>query len=100
MEIVGRNELLRSGSEDGANGGEDGLLGPALIAEGDDHRPIGGKMALVNRAGDMFLHAEEAEIPGAPELHGGVPFVGPSHGHGDRISGVNCTCMSPPPTAG
>ncbi len=42
-EIVGRNELPNSGSEDGANRGEDGLLGFALIAEGDDHRPIGGK---------------------------------------------------------
>ena len=62
VEIVGRNELPRSGSEDGANRGEDGLLGLALIAEGDDHRPIGGKMTLVNRAGDMLLHAEEAEI--------------------------------------
>ncbi len=89
VEIVGRNELPRSGSEDGANGGEDGLLGPALIAEGDDHRPIGGKMALVNRAGDMLLHAEEAEIPRSSGLHGGVPFVGPSHRHGDRVSGVD-----------
>src|SRR6202521_1371750 len=51
VEIVGRNELPRSGSENGANGGEDGLFGPALIAESDDHRPIGGKMTLINRAG-------------------------------------------------
>ena len=90
VEIVGRNELPRSRPEDGANGREDGLLGPALIAEGDDHPPFGGKMTLVNRAGDVLLHAEEAEIrrgSGAP--HGGVPFVGPSHGHGDRVSGVD-----------
>src|SRR6202047_3062390 len=58
VEIVGGKELPRSGSKDDANGGQDGLLGPALIAEGDDHRPIGGKMTLVNRAGDMLLHAE------------------------------------------
>jgi hypothetical protein len=47
-------------------------------------------MTLVNRAGNMLLHAEEAEIcrgSGAP--HGGVPFVGPRHGHGDRVSGVD-----------
>src|ERR1700756_5474320 len=57
VEIVGRNELSRSRSEDGANGADDGLLGPALIAESDDHRTFGGKMTLVNRAGDMLLHA-------------------------------------------
>jgi len=89
VEIVGGKELPRSGSEDGANGGEDGLLGPALIAEGDDHGPFGGKMTLVNRAGDMLLHAEEAEIRRGSGVHGGVPFVGPSHGHGDRVSGVD-----------
>jgi hypothetical protein len=22
-------------------------------------------------------------------LHGGVPFIGPGHGHGDRVSGVD-----------
>src|SRR3984885_10770957 len=89
VEIVGENELSHSRSEDGANGREDGLLGPALIAEGDDHPPFGGKMTFVNRAGDMLPHAEEAEIrrgSGAP--HGGVPFVGPSHGRGDLGSGV------------
>lgn len=89
VEIVGRNELPRSGSENGANGGEDGFLGPALIAEGDDHRPIRGKVTLVNRAGDMLLYAEEVEIRRGSGAHGGVPFVGPSHGHGDRVSGVN-----------
>jgi len=89
VEIVGGKELPRSRSEDGANGGEDGLLGPALIAESDDHGPFGGKMTLVNRAGDMLLHAEEAEIRRGPGAHGGVPFVGPSHGHGDRVSGVD-----------
>src|SRR5260370_29574598 len=43
VKIVGGKELPRSRSEDGANGGEDGLLGPALIAESDDHGPIGGR---------------------------------------------------------
>src|SRR6202166_2975264 len=51
VEIVGGKELPRSRSKDGADGGEDGPLGPALIAEGDDHGPFGGKMTLVNRAG-------------------------------------------------
>jgi hypothetical protein len=89
VEIVGGNELPGSGSEDGANRGEGGPLRPALIAEGDDHRAFGGKMTLVNRAGDMLLHAEEAEIRRGSGAHGGVPFVGPSHGHGDRVSGVD-----------
>ena len=90
VEIVGGDELPRSRSEDGANRGDGGPLGPALIAEGDDHGAIGGKMTLVNRAGDMLLHAEEIEIRrGSGMLHGGVPFVGPSHGHGDRVSGVD-----------
>ena len=62
VEIVGGNELPHSGSEDGANGRDDGLLGLALIAEGDDHRAFGGKMTLVNRAGDMLLDAEEAKV--------------------------------------
>jgi hypothetical protein len=57
--------------------------------EGEDHGPFGGKMTLVNRAGDMLLHAEEAEIRRGSGAHGGVPFIGPSHGHGDRISGVD-----------
>src|SRR5579863_1319265 len=48
VEIVGGDELSHFRSEDGANGREDGLLGPALIAEGDDHPPFGGKMTLVN----------------------------------------------------
>ena len=90
VEIVWRNELSHSRSEDGTNGGEDGLLGPALIAEGDDHPPFGGKMTLVNRAGDMLLHAEETEIRrGSGVPYDSVPFVGPSHGHGDRVSGVD-----------
>src|SRR5437660_4190818 len=46
-------------------------------------------MALINRAGDMLLHAEEAEIRTGSRAHGGVPFIGPSHGHGDRVSGVD-----------
>jgi len=38
----------------------------------------------------MLLHAEEGEIRrGSRAPHGGVPFVGPSHGHGDRVSGVD-----------
>jgi hypothetical protein len=90
MEIVGGNELPHSGSEDGANGGDDGLLGLALIAEGDDHWAFGGKMTLENRAGYMLPDAEEAKIrSGLGVLHGGVPFVGPGHGHGDRVSGVD-----------
>ena len=89
VEIVGRNELPRSGSEDGANRGDDGPLGPALIAEGDDHRAFGGKVALVNRAGDMLPHAEEAEVRRGSGLLRGVPFVSPNHGHGDGISGVD-----------
>src|SRR6202140_2780080 len=47
VEIVRGKKLPRSRSEDGANGAEDGLLGPALIAERDDHGPFGGKMTLV-----------------------------------------------------
>jgi hypothetical protein len=46
-------------------------------------------MTLVNRAGDMLLHAEEAEIRRSSRVHGGVPFVSPSHAHGDRVSGVD-----------
>src|SRR5580704_17786491 len=79
VEIVGGDELPRARSEDGADGGDDGLLGPALIAEGNDDGAFGGKMTLVNRAGDVLLHAEEAEIRRSfGVLHGGVPFVGPS----------------------
>src|SRR6202521_793840 len=89
VEIVRGNELPRSRSEDGANGAEDGLLGPALIVEGEDHGPFGGKMTPVNCAGDMLLHAEEAEIRRGSVAHGGVPFVGTSHRHGDRVSGVD-----------
>jgi hypothetical protein len=90
MEIVGGNELPHSGSEDGANGGDDGLLGFALIAKCDDHWAFGGKMTLVNRAGYMLLDAEEVKIrSGLGVLHGCVPFVGPSHGHGHRVSGVD-----------
>jgi len=100
-EIVGGNELPRSRSEDGANGCDDGPLGPAFIAEGDDHRSFGGKMTLVNRAGDMLLYAEEAEIRrGSGALHGGVPFVGPSHGHGDRVSGVDLHVHAAAPDSG
>src|SRR5258708_1048550 len=73
VEIVGGNELPCSGPEDGANRGDDGLLRPALIAKGDDHGAFGGKMTLVNRAGDLLLHAEEAEIRRGSGMHGGVP---------------------------
>jgi len=100
VEIVGGNELPRSGSEDGANRGEGGPLGPALIAEGDDHGAFGGKMTLVNRAGDMLLHAEEAEIRRGSGAHGGVPFVGPSHGDGDRVSGVDLHVHATAPNRG
>jgi len=89
VEIVRGKELPRSRSEDDANSGDDGLLGPALIVEGDDHGPFGGKMTLVNRAGDMLFHAQEAEIRRGSGTYGGVPFVGPGHGHGDRVSGVD-----------
>src|ERR1700686_1144165 len=89
VEIVGGKELPRSRSEDDANGAEGAPLGPALIAESDDHGPFGRKMTLVNRAGDMLRHAEEAEIRSGSWAHGGVPFVGPSHGHGDRVSGID-----------
>src|SRR5580692_9848824 len=100
VEIVGGDELPRSGSEDGANRGEGGLLGPAFVAEGDDHGAFGGKMTLVNRAGDMLLHAEEAEIRRGSGLHGGVPFVGPSHGYGDRVSGVDLHVHAAAPDSG
>src|ERR1700732_3551725 len=40
VEIVGGKELARSRSEDGANRGQGGPLGPALIVESDDHWPI------------------------------------------------------------
>src|ERR1700674_6114152 len=100
VEIVRGKELPRSRSEDGANRGDDGLLGPALIVEGDDHGPIGGKMTLVNRAGDMLLHAEEAEIRRGSGAHGGVPFVSPSHGHGDRVSGIDLHVHAAAPDSG
>jgi len=87
VEIVGGNELPDAGPEDGADGGDNRLVGRALVSEGDNHGTLGGKMALVNRAGDMLLHAEEAEIRGSfGVLHRVVPFVGPGHGDGDGIS--------------
>src|ERR1700686_1714634 len=90
VEIVGGHELARARSEEGANGGDDGLLGPALIVEGDDHGAFRGKMTLVNCEGDMLHRAEEAEMGRSfGVLHGSVPFVGPSHGHGDGVSGVD-----------
>jgi len=47
-------------------------------------------MALVNRAGDVFPDAEEAEIYGrVGMLHRGGPFVGPGHGDGDGMSGFD-----------
>ena len=100
VEIVGGDELSHSGSENDANRGEGGLLGPALVAEGDNHWTFGGKMTLVNRAGDVFLHAKEAEIRRGSGLHGGVPFVGPSHGHGDGISGVDLHMHAAAPDSG
>src|SRR5579863_4747431 len=89
VQIVGGNEWPRSGAEHCANGGKGGPLGPALVAEGDDHGAIGGEVALVNRAGDVLLHAEKAEMHRGSGAHGGVPLVFPSHGDGDRVSGVD-----------
>ena len=57
MEVVGRNELLRAGSEDGADRGDNRLLRPALVAEDNNHGPLGRQVALVDRVGDMLLHA-------------------------------------------
>jgi hypothetical protein len=37
----------------------------------------------------MLLHAEKAEVRRGSGPHGGVPFVGPSHSHGDRVSRVD-----------
>ena len=87
VEVVGRNELLRGGSEDCADRRDNRLLRPALVAEGKDHEPLGRQMTLVDRVGDMLLHAEEAEIRrGVGMLRRGIPFVGPGHGDGDGIS--------------
>src|SRR5579862_2257144 len=69
VKIVRRNELPHSGSEDGANRSDDGPLGPALVVKRDNHRPFGRKMTLVNRAGDMLLHAEETEMRSGSRLH-------------------------------
>src|SRR5260370_40016866 len=60
VEIVGGKELPRSRSEDSANGGEGGLLGPALIAEGDDPGPGGGEMTPGKAGGGMPGRGEEA----------------------------------------
>ena len=57
-------------------------------------------MAFVNRAGDMLLHAEKAEIRRGSGPHGGVPFVGPGHGHGDRVSGVDLHVHAAAPDSG
>ena len=57
-------------------------------------------MTLVNRAGDMLPHTEEAEIRRGIGLHGGVPFVGPSHGNGDRVSGVDLHVHAAAPDRG
>src|SRR5262249_39762455 len=85
--VVARNELLRGGTEDRANGRDDRLLRTALVAEGDDHGPLGRQMALVNGAGDVLLDAEELEVHRCARiLNRGVPFVGPGHGDGDGIS--------------
>ena len=90
VKIVGRNELLGAGSEDYADGRDDRLFRPPLIAESDNHGPLRRQMAFVNSAGDMLLDAEEAEIYGSVGiLHRGVPFVGPSHSDGNGISGVD-----------
>ena len=47
-------------------------------------------MALIDGAGNVLLGAEEVEIDGrVGVLHGGVPFVGPSHGYSDGILGFD-----------
>jgi len=86
VQIIGRNELPDAGPEDGADGGHHGLLGLALVSESNNHGPLGGKMALVNRAGEMLLDAEQVEIRGGLRmLHGVIPFVRPGHCDSDRI---------------
>ena len=90
VEIVGRHELSHARSEDGADRRDDRLLRLALVMESDDHGALGRKVTLVDRAGDMLLHAEEVESRRSVRvLRRGVPFVGPGHGHGDRIPGVD-----------
>ena len=90
VDIAGWNELLHAGTEDRADGGDDRLLGSALVVECDDHGPLGRQMALVSRAGHVLLHAEKTEIHGRVRmLDRGVPFVGPCHGDGDRMSGFD-----------
>jgi len=90
VEIVGVHELSDARSEDCSDRRDDGLFGPALVVEGDDHRPFGRKMTLINCVGHMLLHTEKAEIRRCSRvLYRGVPFVGPHHGHGDRISGID-----------
>ena len=87
VEVVGRHELPRAGPENHADGRDDRLFRFALVAEGDDHRALRGQMALIDRIGDMLLHAEKVEVKGGiGMLHRGGPFVGPSHGDGDGIS--------------
>ncbi len=90
VEIVRRNELTDSWSEDRADDSDNRLLGSSLVAEGDDHGPLGRQMALIDSAGDVLLGAEEVEIDRrVGVLHGGVPFVGPSHGYSDGILGFD-----------
>lgn len=89
-DAAGRNELLHTRAENRADSCDDWFLRTALVAEGDDHRPLGWQMALVNRTGDMLLDAEKLEIYGSVGiLHRRGPFISPSHGDGDGISGLD-----------
>ncbi len=89
-DVVRRNELANAGSEDGSNGRDDGPFGPALIAEGDDHRALGRQMTFVDRVNDVLLNADETEIQWRlGVLHGVVPRIGPYHGDSHRIAGFD-----------
>ena len=86
-DAAGRNKLLHTRAEDRTDSCDDWFLRTALVMEGNDHGPLGRQMALVSRAGDVFLNAEKFEIHGSVGiLHGRVPFVGPGHGDGDGIA--------------
>ena len=87
VEIVRGNELPNVRAKDGADGGYDRAFGLAFVPDGENHRALRGKMTFIDRADDMLLHAEEAEVCGSfGMLHRVVPFVGPSHRQGDGKS--------------
>src|SRR5437879_3119049 len=60
MNVVGRDESSGAVIDDSSNAGEDGAIGHALVADGEHHGAIGGKMALIGRLHDVLLHATEA----------------------------------------